>query len=476
MERDISPFKAFLAIIIIAALALRNVMFVTDNPELGVVTSVIAGFALVGLLIWRLRLSRREFCGSAGRFWWICIGCVTLAFTCLLVNIFGMLNEFALVGAILAGIAMAGFLGYLLYSAVTVWMRRRTTNRIVIGQMATVVRQNLPLATGLALAARSETGAARRHLQRISHLLAQGAPLSEAVSEGFPDCPSLPLTLIVAGERSGQLAAALEEAENHLVERGRRDERVDTPVWPFMLTIIAFMILVVSGLMVSIVPKFKEIFKDFGTELPYVTITLIYICDFFVESGLLLILLVLALIGIPSLIYLNLRPRRLPIPGWTSRVADWIRWHCPGWRAVECHTGMAMVLRTMRIAVRAGMPLDEAASLASGVDVNFNLRPLISDFAGRIAKGANPYDAARQAGLGEVTAIALAAGSRCDDLDAGLRYAAEYNDAITNRLWILLRNLAWPIATLLIGAMVAFIALAMFEPLIKLINSVGWGK
>ena len=107
-----------------------------------------------------------------------------------------------------------------LYLLFTTWTRRRATHRIVIGQIATVVRQNLPLATGLKLAAESERGAARRHLLRMSRLLAQGASLAEATQIGFTDCPSLPLSLIIAGERSGQLAMALEQAEAAVVQRG----------------------------------------------------------------------------------------------------------------------------------------------------------------------------------------------------------------------------------------------------------------
>src|SRR5207253_64101 len=132
-----------------------------------------------------------------------------------------------------------------------------------------------------------ERGAPRRHLTRIARLLGQGENLSDSIRRGFPDCPSLPLSLISAGEKTGQLTLALDQAENALVERARRTERIDISVWPFLLIVIAFMIMMVAGVMVAIVPKYKEIFKDFRVELPPFTRAVITVCDFVSDSGLL---------------------------------------------------------------------------------------------------------------------------------------------------------------------------------------------
>ena len=230
--------------------------------------------------------------------------------------------------------------------------------------------------------------------------------------------------------------------------------------------------------MIAVIPKFKEIFKDFGTPLPPLTLKVIAFCEFMTDSGLLLILMVLFLIGVAVGIYLHLRPRRVGSLRWTSRVADWIRWHIPGWHSIEFSTGMTAALRTMRMAVRSGLDVASSARLAATVDVNNQLRPRISHFADLVEAGTNVRAAAGRAGLGDVTGVALSSGQRNADLDAGLRYAADYNEALTNRFWILVRNLSWPIATLILGVLVGLVVVALFEPLIALIDSVtnSYGK
>ena len=352
----------------------------------------------------------------------------------------------------------------------TVRARSRFVERIVVGQIATVVRQNLPLATGLALAADSETGWPRTHLLRISKLLAQGLTLSEAMRVGFPDCPSLVLSLVAAGEKAGQLPAALDQAEDHLVERARRRDEFDTSVWPYPAILLAFMCLTVAGIMVAVIPKFKEIFADFGVELPAMTRLLMSISEWFVSGtppGWILVLIPVVIVAC-----FWLRRRRYPDLQLRSRIADWIRWHVPGFRRAVFGQGMSVMLRLMRHAVRSGMNLAPAARLAAGVDVNACLRRRMTHFADLLARGMDVGQASDAAGLGRVATTALAAGQRAGNMDAALRYAADYHDAIVSRWWIVLKRLAWPLSTLVMASIVGFVVLALFTPLVTLINCV----
>lgn len=351
----------------------------------------------------------------------------------------------------------------------TRWPNGWTYERIVISQIAAVVRQNLPLATGLALAAESERGRPRAQLRNISRLVAGGMTLSEAVRTALPDCSAVSLSLIAAGEQTGQLSVALDQAEERLFERDRDRPPDDVPVASYLLAVTGFAALIVSGIMVAVVPKFKEIFRDFDVVLPSSTRSLIRVSEFFAGAGLLLIALIIL---ISVAIYLSMRPRRRPRLAFTSRIADWIRWYTPAWRQVEISRGMRSILQAMRLGVRSGMSLEPAVRVAEVVDVNDQLKKRLRRFRELADRGVDLRQAAHQAGLGQVAAVAMAAGKRGGDLDAALRYAADYYSAVASRWWILLRNISWPIGTLVLGVMVGFIVVALFQPLVALINSV----
>lgn len=371
------------------------------------------------------------------------------------------------------------FLLFLVSLAAVVWgcvqlarsivpsINRQANERLVIGAIATVVRQNLPLATGVSLASQSERGAARRYLRQIADLLGQGATLHEAVHRGFPYCSALSLSLITAGERAGQLPAAVTQAENMLIDRTKHwNDR--TLVWPYALCVGSMTVLILAGLMVAVVPKYKVICQDFETVLPHSTELLIATAEVF-QSYMGLFILIAALI--PIGVYLRMRPRRTPTLSWVSMLADQIRWWLPSLGRLEFAQGMNVALKTMSLGVRSGMDLAPSAGLASQVDMNAELRQRLARFTELLDQGSTAREAAKKARLGKVTCIAMASGERSGDMVRALNYAADYYGAIGSRMLTVLRNLAWPLTTLILASMVGFVVVAMFEPLIALIDS-----
>ena len=345
--------------------------------------------------------------------------------------------------------------------------------RGVVFQIAAVVRQNLPLATGLSLAAESESGLASTYLRRISRLLAQGVPLSEAVAKGFRGCSSRTLSLIAAGERSGRLSSALDQAEGYLLDRWRRGMQPGANALLYALVMFIATSLVVTFVMVAIIPKFEEIFKDFGARLPEVTIALINFSRWFAVGtppGWIPILIIVWIV-----LFLWARPRRWGTPRWATQVADQVRWHTPGLHRLVFGRDMNVVLETMCQAVEAGMDLPSAARLAASLDVNVCLRERVRWFSELLEGGVSVSNAAAQVGMGGCAAVALANGQRTGRMVESLRFAADYHYAMVSRLWSVLRNLAVPAATLLVASFVAWVAEALFKPLISLIGAVSGG-
>lgn len=352
----------------------------------------------------------------------------------------------------------------------TISFPRIDVERIVISQIATIVRQNLPLATGIALAADSESGRPGAFLRRIARLLAQGVPLSEAFRKAMPNASSLTQSILVAGEKSGRLAAALDLAEENLVEASTRKRHRPGVAIPYLITMATATTLLAAGIMVVIIPKYKEIFKDFGTQLPGLTRSLISASKWTVEGdppG-------WVYIFVPGVIalFLYYRPRRGHRPRFMSRIADHVRWYTPFFRRIYVNRDLRSAFQIMRISVGSGMDLAVAARIAADTDVNICLRRNLTEFANLLETGTNFREAARAARLGEVAATALASGQRGNDIDAAFRYAIDYHGAVTGRITAVLNSLAVPVVVFIAASFAGYVVLAMFIPLIALINSV----
>ena len=381
-----------------------------------------------------------------------------------------MVESIILLSVILGGIA-ALFLLWQALMYVIALFRRPAVERIVVGQIAGVLRQNLPLSMALSLAGDSEQGMARTCLKRISKLLSQGASLSEAMQLGYRECSSLVISLVAAGEKAGQLPAALEQAEQYLNRKARWRRLFDVPLWIYIALVLTTAGFMVSGIMVAVVPKFKVIFADFGTTLPRHTVALISISAWFVTGtppGWVLICLV-------PVIWIVLRLWKVQNRPLTSRIGEFVRASLPGVRRVEFGRGMAEMLRLMRTAVASGMDLAAAARLSSSLGVNGYLRDRMRHFSELLEAGSDPADACRASELGPVLSTALAAGTRSGNMDAALRYAADYHGALVTRWWIMINSFAWPCCTVGLGVIVAFVVRALFEPLVELIRSVCTG-
>ncbi|HSW46211.1 MAG TPA: type II secretion system F family protein [Phycisphaerae bacterium] len=356
----------------------------------------------------------------------------------------------------------------LLFRAARGLLLPKVSERIVVGQLAAIVRQNLPLATAVALAAKSEKGLSRLYLQRIATLLSQGLPLSEAVSKSMTICSPPTLPLILAGERTGRLAAALDQAEANLIDTTRRVRHQPLLPVPYLIVMAGLTITITAGIMVAVVPKFQEIFKDFGTQLPGITRALIDFSKWCVQTPAWLV----ALIALVTGLYLSVRPRRIGRPQLTARLADHLRWNLPVLHRITYSRGLKTAFEIMRLGVGAGMDLAPAAELAARTDVNTCLRERLLRFARLIEQGTNLRQAARDARIGEVAGTALAAGQRSHDMDAALRYIIDYHDALVSRLAAVCRSLAVPLVVLVVATFAGWVTLALFLPLIALINSV----
>jgi len=376
------------------------------------------------------------------------------------------------------------FVALLLVIILTIWLacsvlsRRRWAPpalrpniRIVIGQMAMVASQNLPMATGLMLDSEGERGKTGRVLRQIARLLAEGLELHTAVARGYPQCPGIVVSVIRAAERAGRLPAALRMLEQHLIEQARRRQRLLPASAPYALALLTFMVFMWSGIMITVIPKFTEIFKDFGVKLPGLTIALINLTRWVVtDTGLFLI------VGLPLLaivlVYWWFRPRRPDRPRLTSRMADVIRWRIPGLGRITRAQDLSMIVSLLRLFTGAGMSLDRAARLAAETDVNLILRRRVGRFADLVEAGAVPAQAATQAGLGNVLAIALRAGQFGNQLDTALQFAADYYHSLTSRFWLVFRNLSWPAVVLGLALIIGTTVVSLFLPLVTLINAV----
>ena len=146
-------------------------------------------------------------------------------------------------------------------------------------QLSTLQDAGLPILRSLRiLEGQCKPGPLKSALMGVIEDIESGSTLSEAMSKQPKAFDNLYCNMVKAGEAGGALEVILQR----LAEFKERAESLKRKVKGAMIypcAVITVATLIVGFIMYYIIPKFKKIFDDFGTELPGMTVALIGFSD-----------------------------------------------------------------------------------------------------------------------------------------------------------------------------------------------------
>jgi general secretion pathway protein F len=323
--------------------------------------------------------------------------------------------------------------------------------------LAIAAEKKIPLAPAVEAYAEEVGGYFGNRVDQFAILLNEGVPLPNALSRVPLLVSRQHYPIICTAFESGALDKGLREAAS------AQDARQD--LWGSLsakFLYIAFMLWTGTGVltfvMIKIVPAYEKIFKDFGTRLPPVTIHLLGASRWFVNYWYLafpLYVFFIILFGYSLMKYFGLSLFELPGVGRFLR-----RKH-----AAAIMDNLAMTVENHRT-IDAGIRTLTQTYPASVV------RGKLSLVLAEVLSGA-PWGESlcRRDLIRQSDCAVLQAAERAGNLPWALRELADSNRRrLTNRLSVLVQTM-FPPVVLCFGAMVMFIVVALFMPLITLIRS-----
>ena len=147
-------------------------------------------------------------------------------------------------------------------------------------QLSVILESGVPLAQGMLLIAENMTNAKLAYcIQHIAFRLNAGEELSSSLRLYPKVFEPLAIGLIEAGEVGGILGEVLERIALLLEERAKiRGQIIGALVYPALVLLLALSVSL--GLLVFIVPKFKDMFDGLGAELPALTSFMLNLSNF----------------------------------------------------------------------------------------------------------------------------------------------------------------------------------------------------
>lgn len=138
-------------------------------------------------------------------------------------------------------------------------------------QFATLIRAGISIveATNI-LAHQTESKALRTALQGVHSSLLRGVSLSQSVQEHRKIFPTLFVSMIRAGEESGDLEGTLERLADYYEKQHKTREKVKSAL-TYPITVGLLAVAAVVYLLWAIVPQFVQMFESMDAELPAIT-------------------------------------------------------------------------------------------------------------------------------------------------------------------------------------------------------------
>lgn len=284
----------------------------------------------------------------------------------------------------------------------------------------------------------------------VSEKVKQGGSLSGSLDPAF--FPPPVIAMIKVGETTGNLATGITRACNYMEKRGSLGKKlIGSLIYPAFVLILCVAALAVLSLV--LIPSFAGIFGSMGQSLPPLSRFIMGI------SGYMPLIAALLAVSLYFAAKYLMSDR-----GLNALLIGRFRGKCI----------QASLFKAMAESLSSGMNLIDSLGLASGVVNSGIYRDKLSAISLSVTQGQALSGAFADSMLFDDAVLSLvAAGEQASSLDKVFgQLAALYEEEIDSDLKTF-SSLVEPAATLTTGVVVGIIVLAMFMPVIKLINVLG---
>lgn len=308
----------------------------------------------------------------------------------------------------------------------------------------------------------------KRIIREIQTEVESGQTLSKSMQKYPKVFNNLFIGLIRAGEVGGVLEEALQRL-SHFLEKDMELRRKVKAALTYPAIVVVVAILIVLGLCTFIVPKFIELFKDLGVkELPAMTQFLVDFSDFLKSKW---------YIGLGIVILLWVAIKYFGTTKVGRRVIDRVKLKIPVFGKLGHKICLARFSRTLSTLLVSGVPILQAMETVAGTVGNEIISEAVMNARARIREGDRINDPLEKSRMFPPMVVhMISIGEESGALDQMLSKIAEFYEGEVDSALQSLTSAIEPVMIVFLGVCVGFIVIAMFLPLINVIQNLSGGQ
>ncbi len=328
-------------------------------------------------------------------------------------------------------------------------------------QLATMMKAGVPLLQAFDIVGRGNPN------PRVTKLLSDirtdvetGTSLSVAFRKFPLYFDNLYCNLIEAGESAGILDQLLDRLAVYMEKTEAIKSKIKSALmYPVTVLIVAFV--VVAVIMIFVIPAFKEVFSNFGGDLPVPTLVVIAMSEFFIQYW----YLIFGGIGGGVYFFMQAWRRNEKVQNFMDRVLLKL----PVFGVLVEKSCIARWTRTLSTMFAAGVPLVEALDSVGGASGNSVYERATVKIQHEVSTGTALTVAMTNVNLFPSMVLQMCAiGEESGSIDHMLGKAADFYEAEVDDMVAGISSLMEPIIIVILGTVIGGIVVAMYLPIFKL--------
>ncbi|HLX95946.1 MAG TPA: type II secretion system F family protein [Verrucomicrobiae bacterium] len=330
-------------------------------------------------------------------------------------------------------------------------------------QLATLVDAGLPLLRGLRVLEKQErNGTLRDILGQLALAIEGGSTFSEALAQH----PKVFNRLFVNMVKAGELGGVLEVVLKRLAEFSEKAQKIKGKVkaamfYPVAVLIVALGIMIL--LLTFVIPRFQGVFEGMNIKMPRFTLIVLGVSAA-VKDHFFMTALGVAAFVVVFLLCIRTKIGRL---GW-----DKFKLKVPVLGPVVSKVSIARFTRTLGTLVSSGVPILQALTIVKETAGNVIIANAVNGVHESVKEGETITAPLEGSGVFPPMVVSMVdVGEQTGALpEMLLRIADNYDEEVDNAVSAM-TSLLEPIMIIFLAVLVGSIVIAMFLPLIQMINT-----
>jgi len=331
----------------------------------------------------------------------------------------------------------------------------------LIKQLTFMLEAGLPILQALeVLVEQAKYPGLENKLKKVYFDVKGGLPLATSFAKQDVIFDEIQISLIESGEKSGNLVEVMQQIAIDIEKKHKLKSKVkNAMIYPVVIVLTAIVVMIV--LVIYMVPAVVELYQDLGAEnkIPLVTRILVSISDFFTSPhGLIIsILILLGMILGYRILYTSQGGRKL---------IDKFYLKMPILGVLITNIQVVDMTRMLSMLLKSGIPIIEAMYSTAGALSNIHYSNALLVSSEKVSKGsALSVSLARFDVIPSIVVKMIATGEDTGSLDKILHDLSSFYENEVNEMTANLTSLIEPLLLLIVGGMVAFLAIAVYFPI-----------